>query len=66
MEAELIKAGWEKKDFQLYAHKTLGELFRSDRNGRWYRRRRGRADELMGRTLKDAITKALAIKPTLF
>jgi hypothetical protein len=66
MEAQLIAAGWRKESHYLYKHESHGDLYRSDKNGRWYRRRRGHADELMGRTLSAAITKALAITPTLF
>lgn len=66
MEAQLIAAGWEKKSHYLYTHTAHGDLYRSEKNGRWYRRRQGHADELMGRTLGEAIPKALAITPTLF
>jgi hypothetical protein len=54
MESQLLAAGWRKLSHYLYAH------------GRWYRRVRGAADVLMGRTLAEAITKALALPARLF
>jgi hypothetical protein len=66
MESQLLAAGWRKLSHYLYAHDVHGELYRSDRNGRWYRRVRGAADVLMGRTLAEAITKALALPARLF
>lgn len=66
MESELIKAGWEKRDANLYTHTLQGDLYRNERNGRWYLRRKGRADELMGRILREAIPAVLKLERLLF
>lgn len=66
MELELINLGWRKQHANLYTHETLGEIYRSDSNGRWYHRRRGNPDAFLGRTLREAITEAKKIEPSLF
>jgi hypothetical protein len=66
MESELIQLGWRKSHANLYTHPTLGEIYRSERNGRWYHRLRGQADALLGRNLRDAIGKAKLIEGRLF
>lgn len=66
MEIELLNLGWRKSHSQLYTHATLGEIYRSERNGRWYHRLRGAADTLLGRNLRDAIQAALKIEARLF
>jgi hypothetical protein len=66
MEAQLLAAGWRKLNHHLYAHDIHGELYRSERYTRWYLRVSGHADVLMGRTLAEAITKALALPARLF
>ncbi len=69
MEQELINRGWTKQNANLYTHKTLGEMYRHERTGRWMLRQRDKPDRTLGktgRTLSEAITAALQIEPRLF
>lgn len=66
METQLLELGWKKDNANLYTHESLGEIYRSQNNGRWYHRQRGQADQLLGRTLKEAIGEAVKIEARLF